>query len=124
MKTGKPNSYIDVECIPTPEGNLIKTEYFGHDGSLDHYEWNLNGELHHPTEPAIEYVNKESYYVTWYQYGERHRIDGPAMIYYGSIPDVNRYVWYIKGKVYIFDGYCSRLGITGEDKLALKLKYG
>jgi hypothetical protein len=52
--------------------------------------WYQNGERHRLDGPAIELANGSKY---WYQKGQLHRIDGPAIQY--SNGDKS---WYIRGR--------------------------
>jgi len=49
-----------------------------YDGDKD---WYQNGELHRENGPAIEYGNGGK---VWYQNSELHRLDGPAIEYAGG----------------------------------------
>ena len=52
--------------------------------------WYQNGERHRINGPAIEYPNGSKH---WYQNGQHHRIDGPAI----ELPDGTKR-WYLNGK--------------------------
>ena len=51
--------------------------------------WYQNGQLHRVDGPAIEYSNGTKY---WYQNGQLHRVDGPAIEYSDGSKK-----WYIEG---------------------------
>jgi len=53
-------------------------------------------DLHREDGPALEFSNGTNY---WYQDGEAHRIDGPAVESKGDM------YWYIEGEVYLKEGY-------------------
>jgi len=57
----------------------------------DRTEWyNLEGQRHRDSGPAIEYSNGGKY---WYQHGKLHRDDGPAIEYASGYKE-----WYLEGK--------------------------
>jgi len=58
--------------------------------------WYQNGELHRLDGPAVECANGDKY---WYQNGKRHRLDGPAIEYANG----SKY-WYQNGKYHRLDG--------------------
>lgn len=55
----------------------------------------------------------------WYQNGQRHRVDGPAVEWSDGICS-----WYIHGQKYHnLETYCNDAGITGKHKTLFFLKY-
>jgi hypothetical protein len=94
--------------------------------------WYLNNELHRSDGPAIEFLNGDE---SWYLHGERHRVedgtkhwcldgklhrtDGPAAT------DCDTNYWCLRGQYYTFDGWLAKTtGLTDEETVMLKLKYG
>ena len=57
------------------------------DGTI---RWYQNGELHRLDGPALEYADGAK---EWYQNGRLHRLDGPAVEYLSGAKQ-----WYIEGK--------------------------
>jgi len=53
-------------------------------------EWYQNGQLHRTDGPAIEYADGSK---SWYQNGKRHRTDGPASEYTNGDK-----FWYLEGQ--------------------------
>jgi hypothetical protein len=54
----------------------------------------------------------------WYnEEGDRHRLDGPAIINDGNI------YWYLNNVNYSFDNWCTTLNIPDETKFLLRLRY-
>jgi hypothetical protein len=79
--------------------------------------WFLNGKFHREDGPAIVYVNGTKW---WAMYGKRHRTDGPAI----DNSDGHK-EWYLNGYSYTFDEWLKRTtGLTEEEKVMMKLKYG
>jgi hypothetical protein len=79
--------------------------------------WFLNGELHRTDGPAFEYDNGTK---LWYLHGELHRTDGPAGEYADGGID-----WYLNGRYLSFEGWLEETtGLTDEEKVMMKLKYG
>lgn len=58
--------------------------------------WYQNGEYHRIDGPAIEYPDGTKY---WYQNGNRHRTDGPAIEY----PDGSK-EWWVDDQLHRLDG--------------------
>ena len=58
--------------------------------------WYQNGELHRLDGPAVEWANGGK---RWYQNGKLHRLDGPAV----EDVDGDKY-WYQNGKLHRLDG--------------------
>lgn len=57
----------------------------------------------------------------WYEDGERHRADGPAIIYV----DGSRPQWFLRGKNIKDSAEYQRLtGLSDADIVLFKLKYG
>ena len=57
--------------------------------------WYQNGERHRLDGPAVTYPNGDK---TWYQNGKCHRLDGPAVEY------VNGKSWFQNGQLHRLDG--------------------
>jgi hypothetical protein len=69
-------------------------------------------------QPNGSYLNKRGM-VTWYNHiGQRHKEDGPAVIWSNG----NTY-WYINGNEYTLKEYLKLSPITDEQKLLLRLQY-
>ena len=62
----------------------------------DKTEWFQNGDLHRLDGPAIEYKNGTKH---WYQNGKFHRTDGPAVEYASGGKQ-----WFQNGKYHRLDG--------------------
>ena len=57
-------------------------------------EWWQNGQLHRTDGPAIENANgNRSWFQQWWQNDKRHRLDGPAVEYANGHKE-----WWIEGK--------------------------
>jgi hypothetical protein len=102
--------------------------------------WYQHGKRHRDDGPAIEHADGNKY---WYQHGKRHRDDGPAVIWahgdkewfqHGkihrddgpAIEDANgdKY-WWLADERFTFDEWLNRTtGLTDEDKVMMKLRYG
>jgi hypothetical protein len=79
--------------------------------------WYLNGELHRVGAPAIEWIDGDCH---WYWRDKIHRTDGPAV---ECANGDNR--WYLGNQRLIFDRWLELTpGLTGEEKVMLKLQYG
>jgi hypothetical protein len=80
--------------------------------------WRLpDSSLHREDGPAIEFSNGKK---SWRVNGRRHRTDGPALEY----PDGNAQ-WWLHDRHYTFDEWLDRTtGLTDEEKVMMKLKYG
>jgi hypothetical protein len=55
----------------------------------------------------------------WYQHGQLHRDDGPAIEW----PDGEK-SWYINNQYLSFDDWLNQLNMSDEDKVMMKLQYG
>ena len=64
---------------------------------LGTHRWYNDGELHRENGPAIEYFSGSK---SWWVNGKRHRDDGPAIVR----PDGSK-EWWINGKEYTEDEY-------------------
>jgi hypothetical protein len=67
--------------------DILKTTVFTN-AYGDKY-WYQNGELHREDGPAIEFANGTKY---WFAHGKLHRVDGPAMEYADGEKS-----WYLNG---------------------------
>jgi len=76
--------------------------------------WYQNGELHREDGPAMEYANGDKY---WYKEGQLHRIDGPAIEYSNG----DKY-WYKNGEYHRIDGTAVELA-NGDKAWYLNGKY-
>ena len=61
--------------------------------------WTLDGELHNPDGPAVEYTDGTK---VWYRHGERHREDGPAVEYANGHRE-----WWVSGIQTEHPGLCE-----------------
>ena len=78
---------------------MIKNGYvIDEDGAR---RWYQNGELHRTDGPALEYVGGDRF---WYQNGELHRTDGPAVEW----PDGDRY-WFLEAVEHSFEEYVNKI---------------
>jgi hypothetical protein len=79
--------------------------------------WQLDGKFHREDGPAIEYADG---YTSWWLYDEIHRTDGPA------VEDTNgEKQWYLYDIKLTFDKWLAKTtGLTEEEKVMMKLKYG
>lgn len=79
--------------------------------------WVKHGLIHREDGPAVIYITGTRY---WCRYGKYHRTDGPAIEYnYGSE------FWFINGvKISDFKELQDRTGMSDEELIILKLKYG
>jgi len=69
------------------------------------------------------YIDKHT--TTWYnQFGEYHRVEGPAIIYNNPEPNGPNAHWCHNGTFYPFAGWCYVANISEETKLLLRLQYG
>jgi hypothetical protein len=79
--------------------------------------WYLYGERHRVDGPAIEWANGSE---SWWLNDNRHRVDGPAIEYADGSKG-----WRLNGKYYTFDDWLKiNKFISNEEKLMLKLQYG
>jgi hypothetical protein len=78
--------------------------------------WHENGVLHRIGGPAVEFSDGS---VEWCQHGKVHRDDGPASEY----PDGSCF-WHWQGDSCTFEEWCELAGVSDEEKVKLKLKYG
>jgi len=70
-------------------------------------EWYQNGERHRLDGPAIEYANGTK---SWYQNDKRHRLDGPA------VEDANGYkAWHQNGELHRLDGPAVEYASGGKE---------
>ena len=76
--------------------------------------WYLNGKLHRPDGPAVEYVTGDKY---WYLNGKQHRVDGPAI----ENSNGNK-LWYLNGKQHRVDGPAIE-HVTGDKYWYLNDKF-
>ena len=77
--------------------------------------WYQNGELHRTDGPAIEYASGSK---SWFQNGKLHCTDGPAM-HFGN----GTKFWYIDGKKYSFKDWLQLCSLSYEEKCELVLIY-
>jgi len=78
---------------------MIKNGYvIDEDGAR---RWYQNGELHRTDGPAIEWPDGNRY---WLQNNELHRTDGPAI----ERASGGGY-WYLRGKEYLFEEYVNKI---------------
>jgi hypothetical protein len=79
--------------------------------------WGENGKRHREGAPAIECANGTN---IWYLNGKCHRTDGPAIEYPGGHKS-----WYLYGYCLRVDDWIRQTdGLTEEEKVMFKLKYG
>jgi hypothetical protein len=78
--------------------------------------WYQRGELHRDDGPAVEFATG---YNAWYQHGFRHRDDGPAINYPSGLKE-----WYLSGQQLTFDTWLDTGNISDEEKVMMKLQYG
>ena len=62
--------------------------------------WYQTGQLHRTDGPAIEWANGSKY---WWKNGQRHRTDGPAIEYTNGYKE-----WYIGGQKLTEEGFNQR----------------
>jgi len=68
--------------------------------------WYVNDVLHREGGPAIEWNDGDA---TWLRWGQRHRLDGPAM----DFPAENYKKWYVDDKLHRTDGPAIEWGEGG-----------
>jgi hypothetical protein len=79
--------------------------------------WKLNGKFHREDGPAIEWANGTNW---WALHGNFHRKDGPAVEQFDGYNQ-----WHLNGSCYTFDKWLAKTtGLTNEEKVMMKLKYG
>jgi hypothetical protein len=78
--------------------------------------WYQHGNRHRDDGPALIYANGDK---LWYQHDNIHRDDGPAVEYANG-----RKFWYLNNKHLTFDEWLYEVDISDEDKVMMKLKYG
>lgn len=97
------------------ERGILHGKLIEPDGTI---KWYWRGELDCRSGPAIIEPNGNK---RWYTLGIMHRIDGPAAIYVNNPPDT----WVVKGRrASNFKQFQAMTGLSDEDILLLKLKYG
>lgn len=84
-------------------------------------KYDESGEYHCEDGPA--FVREDDGRKCWYIHGNRHRIDGPAIMQ-PKLDGRIRFSWYLDGKVYPFDEFLKLTPISEEQKTLLKLQYG
>ena len=79
--------------------------------------WRLHGRLHREDGPAAEWAGGTK---QWYLNGKFHRIDGPALECMDGSTQ-----WWLHDAEMTFDEWlrCTP-GLTDEEKVMMKLKYG
>ena len=82
-----------------------KRKYYP-DGKLHIETWYQNGECHREDGPAILYYfeSGEISLEYWFQNGKCHREDGPAYIDYYKSGKIDYEEWYLHGKLHRTDG--------------------
>jgi hypothetical protein len=55
----------------------------------------------------------------WYQHGEFHRDDGPAIIYANGHKS-----WWLNNERFTFERWLDEVDISEEQKVMIKLQYG
>ena len=55
----------------------------------------------------------------WYQHGQLHREDGPAIEFVHGLK-----FWWLHGTFMTFDDWLNQLNMSDEDKVMMKLQYG
>jgi hypothetical protein len=79
--------------------------------------WYLNDLLHREDGPAAECANGDK---EWYSKGMLHRTDGPAIEYMGRGKE-----WWLNSVWLSFEEWLAQTtGLTDEEKVMMKLKYG
>jgi hypothetical protein len=79
--------------------------------------WQMNGQNHRVGGPACEFANGNK---LWCQFGRTHRTDGPAIEHADGNVE-----WRLSGHYYSFEGWLAKTtGLTDEEKVMMKLKYG
>ena len=79
--------------------------------------WRIDGKIHRTDGPAVEWADGTK---EWAIYGLNHRTDGPAVEWAGG--DIT---WHLDGITLTFDKWLNQTtGLTDEEKVMLKLKYG
>ena len=63
--------------------------------------WYQNGELHRTDGPAIEWPNGNHW---WYQNGKKHRTDGPAIEYSNG-----DHWWFLEAVEHSFEEYVNKI---------------
>ena len=88
----------DIEWVAMAWYNSSMTTEFAHshEKEIGYKAWYQNGELHRIDGPAVVYADGTKY---WYKNGNRHRENGPAVIY----PNGNQH-WYQNGKLHRDNG--------------------
>ena len=83
------------------------------------YEWrNEKGEIHRENDlPAFirYYRNGNSKQKIWYQNGKRHRIGGPATIWYNEDGSCFIECWYLNGNMYTEEDYWQKFKEMGYE---------
>jgi hypothetical protein len=79
--------------------------------------WYLNGDLHREDGPAAECANGDK---EWWLNDRIHRTDGPAIVRESGVIE-----WWLNSVWLSFDVWLDQnTGLTDEEKVMFKLKYG
>ena len=79
-------------------------------------EWYLDGERHRIDGPALVFPNGTKH---WYLYGKPHREDGPAAMFNSGVVK-----WFLNGEYHTLDEWCIKCGHSKKYKVKMVLKYG
>jgi hypothetical protein len=83
------------------------------DGTRLYYR---RGKLHRTDGPAFEKTDGSK---MWWLNGKRHREDGPSSIWSDGSRE-----WCLNGDLYTMNSYMEKIGLTEEEKVLFKLKWG
>jgi len=76
------------------------------------HRWYQNGQLHREDSPAVEYVDGDR---CWYQNDQLHRTDGPAVEWANG----NHHWWYLNGIQHAFEEYVNKIYPNDSPKKTL-----
>jgi len=77
--------------------------------------WYQYGQLHRLDGPAVIYPSGVQY---WYQHGQSHREDGPAAIWADG-----EQRWYLNGWPHSFDSWLDLINATEKERTFLVLRW-
>lgn len=106
-------------------------------------QWWMHGHRHRPEYLGPAWIKSKSGISTYYNLGEIHRRNGPAMItptgwkwyFHGKVSRLDgpaiydseyykSYIWYYNGSPYSFEEWVKASGCSPELYILLKLEYG
>lgn len=93
-----------------PKGDFLLVGDYGYEGKF------VDGKLHCENGPARTWLNGTK---EWYENGDMHRLDGPAMIGREAV------WWAVRGFfITCYEDYQEATGCSDADIITLKLKWG